>query len=105
MKLLNKKILLCVTAFLISGCSSSGDGDNSNISIEVLKSAPEKIKIAGNEYVIETYLWRDLMPVIDPKDIKGLTANVKLISSGGKIPESIKKFPVVARREIFRFSS
>jgi len=53
----------------------------STTSLRDLESAPEKIVISGSEYTLETYLWRDFMP-ISPPDGKPLIAIVKVKSLG-----------------------
>lgn len=45
--------------------------------LEKLKSAPEQIEINGRKYSLETYLWRDFMP-ISPPDGKPLKAIVRV---------------------------
>jgi hypothetical protein len=51
----------------------------STVSLQNLQTAPEKVLINGNEYTLETYLWRDFMP-ISPPDGKPLIAIVKVKS-------------------------
>jgi hypothetical protein len=53
----------------------------STVSLQKLEVAPEKIIINGGDYTLETYLWRDFMP-ISPPDGKPLIAVVKIKSSG-----------------------
>ncbi len=40
-------------------------------------SAPERIKIDDRQYILETYLWRDFMP-ISPPDGKPLLARIRV---------------------------
>lgn len=73
---------LALTSLLFStGC----DGEKgitsslmSNVPIEDLQRAPQEIEIGDQEYVLETFLWRDFMPV-SPPDGKGLIALIKVI--------------------------
>jgi hypothetical protein len=48
---------------LITGCKLF---ESSEPSIQDLIAAPEQIEIDGREYILETYLWRDFMPVSPP---------------------------------------
>jgi uncharacterized lipoprotein YmbA len=83
-------IILFFITLLLSGCSSSGNKQSGLVyELDELKSAPETVKLGGNEYYVEAYLWRDLMPAIDPKDRTGLLANVKIIRTGGSPTDSV----------------
>src|SRR3989344_3856754 len=53
----------------------------STVSLQNLQKAPEKVSINGSEYTLETYLWRDFMP-ISPPDGKPLIAVVKVKALG-----------------------
>lgn len=53
----------------------------STVSLPNLQTAPETVLINGNEYTLETYLWRDFMP-ISPPDGKPLIAVVKVRAPG-----------------------
>jgi len=53
----------------------------STVSLQDLQAAPERIVINGSEYTLETYLWRDFMPV-SPPDGQPLVAVVKVKSPG-----------------------
>ena len=82
------KIYFCF--LFLAGCScSGGKAGYYDPGIDELRSAPEKLKIGSGEYYIEAYLMRDLMPVIDPKDRTGLSANVKIKTVGGTLTDSI----------------
>ncbi len=59
-KLIIFAVILCI---LISGCKLF---ESSGPSIQDLLAAPEQIEIDGREYILETYLWRDFMPVSPP---------------------------------------
>ena len=50
---------------------------SSTTSLQDLRAAPEKVVIQDSEYALETYLWRDFMP-ISPPDGKPLIASVKV---------------------------
>ena len=58
----------------------------SKVSLALVKSAPEQISIDDRIYRLETFLWRDFMP-ISPPDGKPLIAVVKVI------PNDSLKFP------------
>jgi hypothetical protein len=61
---LEKSILLALVIYtLIPGCKLF---DSSGPSIPDLLDAPEQIEIDGREYILETFLWRDFMPVSPP---------------------------------------
>jgi len=63
-----KKALFFIALLLIWIPQSCG-----HYSLNVLRTAPEHIEIDNREYVLETYLWRDFMP-ISPPDGKPLIA-------------------------------
>ncbi len=67
-----KKIITFAVAgcILIPGCKLF---ESPVPSIQDLLAAPEQIEIDGREYILETYLWRDFMP-ISPPDGKPLIA-------------------------------
>ncbi len=52
-------------------------------SLEQLRQAPEQITIGGTELVLETYLWRDFMPMSPPGG-RPLQGVVKLRNPQGK---------------------
>jgi len=65
-----KKLCLVLVLVLLSCC----EGPFSPLpTVEMLLSSPEQIEIEGRQYVLETYLWRDFMPV-SPPDGKPLIA-------------------------------
>jgi hypothetical protein len=87
--------LIIFTSVLIAGCTTSGndtDGKNKlTKDISELNAAPESVVIENNTYVIEPYVWRDLMPVINPKDKQGLFLSIKVKSKDGTaVDEKIK---------------
>jgi hypothetical protein len=52
-------------------------------------NAPRNITIAGRVFRLETYLWRDFMPMNPPSGSKML-ASIKLVSADGKpIPSGV----------------
>ena len=58
----------------------------STVPLDVLLSAPERILIGNREYSLETYLWRDFMPIQDPGG-SPLTAVVRLVATdSGPLP-------------------
>lgn len=90
-----KYIIIILLFTLITGCNA-GKKDtttDSGKSLSELNAAPERVNIDGKIYVIEPYVWRDLMPVINPKDKKGLLLSIKVISKDGTpVNEKIKAF-------------
>jgi hypothetical protein len=53
------------------------------ITDDELRTAPERIVARDQEYELETYLWRDFMP-ISPPDGKPMIAHVKVAELSGK---------------------
>jgi len=49
-----------------------------SVPVEALQSAPEEIILVNQEYILETFLWRDFMPVSPPNG-KPLIALIKVI--------------------------
>ncbi len=56
-------IFTLIIYILIQGCKLF---ESSGPSIQDLLASPEQIEIDGREYILETYLWRDFMPVSPP---------------------------------------
>lgn len=83
-----KILFALLTCFVISGCGLfEPTGPQSDI--EELLSAPEKIDINGREYVLETFLWRDFMPICPP-DGRSLIAIILVTATDGlPFPSSI----------------
>lgn len=54
--------MILIICILIFGCDIFGP----KLEIETLLSAPEEIEIDGRKYILETFLWRDFMPVCPP---------------------------------------
>ena len=50
---------------LIFGCENYKPSDSS-ILVRALLSSPDKIEIDGREFILETCLWRDFMPLSPP---------------------------------------
>jgi len=74
-------------ALFISNCVLNPK--DSSTSIDELLSAPEKVEIDGQHYTIETYLWRDFMPV-SPPDGKPLIALIRVTEIDSQtIPETL----------------
>jgi len=69
-------LLICLVIILV-GISLMP----STVSLQDLRAAPEKIEINGTEYTLETYLWRDFMPICPP-DGRPLVALVKVKAPG-----------------------
>ena len=76
------KILAVLFACIVfSGCGLfEPPGPQSDI--EELLSAPEKIDINGREYILETILWRDFMPICPP-DGRPLIAIILITATDG----------------------
>lgn len=71
------KILL-LSVFLLPACNESVLVPE-QIPVEVLRSAPDTINVEGEKIILNTYLWRDFMPV-SPPDGKPLIALVVIES-------------------------
>ncbi|RPI12919.1 MAG: hypothetical protein EHM58_19455 [Ignavibacteriae bacterium] len=88
-----KYIILILLFTLITGCNA-GKNDTlkeSGRSLSELNDAPEKIIIDNKTYIIEPYVWRNLMPVTNPKDKTGLLMSIKLKTQDGTaIDQKIK---------------
>jgi hypothetical protein len=77
-----------VVCILISGCKIFKPS-GSTIPIDELLSASEQIEIDGRKYVLETYLWRDFMP-ISPPDSKPLIALIWITATDSlEFPASV----------------
>ena len=57
-----RNLRILVICILISGCDIFGP----KLPIETLLSAPEQIEIDNRKYILETFLWRDFMPIAPP---------------------------------------
>lgn len=86
--------LTVVVLILVGGCSFE-DGSpllpkSSEIPLDELKGAPECIYLEGQECRLETYLWRDFMPICPP-DGQLLIAMISVVGqNGGAIPADVK---------------
>ena len=70
----------------IAGCNSGGSTEKIGYSnIQELLSAPEEVENGENRYVLETYLWRDFMP-ISPPDGKPLIAKITVVATESQTP-------------------
>jgi len=67
-----KAAALMLILLAICGCKSPLSPD-----LDDLSSAPEEIVISGRAYTLETYLYRDFMPV-SPPDGRPLTAIIRV---------------------------
>lgn len=85
------KILFICPVFIVVGIATyfiffqrvpSTTPLKSKYSLQDLQAAPEKVEINGSEYTLETYLWRDFMP-ISPPDGKPLSAVIRIKDPGG----------------------
>jgi len=78
-------VLVFVLSLFSMGCSKDGDSPSPifpSVSAESLQNAPEEIVLEDQEYVLETYLWRDFMPVSPPGG-KPLIALIRVIEKNG----------------------
>ncbi|OPX17765.1 hypothetical protein BXT86_04750 [candidate division WOR-3 bacterium 4484_100] len=79
------KILVVMVSIVIAGCMLF----RPSISVDRLLSAPEQIEIDGRNYILETHLWRDFMPV-SPPDGKPLIALIRITATDSlEFPPSI----------------
>ena len=69
---------------VLAGCTLPGEGESSYVTTlaslpdgDAIASAPELVETTSREYTLETYLWRDFMPICPP-DGKPLIAKVKV---------------------------
>lgn len=62
------------------GCNKNGSNPIIITPGDELLSAPEKIEIDGQEFILDTYLWRDFMP-ISPDDGKDMAAVVYIATA------------------------
>ena len=93
----NLRVLIIIV--LISRCDIFGP----KTTIETLLSTPEQIEIEGRMYILETYLWRDFMP-ISPPDGKPLIAIIWVTAIDSlRFPSSIEatKLWVISGEEIW----
>lgn len=72
-------IILIVLLSAISGCGIEPENGSGDINLEVLKSAPLKISLSNQDLYLESYLWRDFMP-ISPPDGKAMIALIKVMT-------------------------
>lgn len=81
---------LCCSFFLL-GCELlDSESPPVSIPIEKLKSAPERIKIEGRDLTLQTYLWRDFMP-ISPPDGRPLAGVFYIIATDTQpFPSSVR---------------
>lgn len=87
---------------LISGCRESESGSTAT-SVDKLLSAPEEIELRNGKYTLETYLWRDFMP-ISPPDGKPLIALIRITAADSReFPLSIdaNRLWVINDREVW----
>ena len=73
--------LTLLSLLFLTGCELDGKDSDSDIpvlSVEVLQLAPRELNLLDQEYKLETFLWRDFMPV-SPPDGKPMIALIKVI--------------------------
>ena len=80
-----KNLVVVMVCIVIAGCMFF----RPSISVVRLLSAPEQIEIDGRNYILETHLWRDFMPV-SPPDGKPLIASIRITATDSlQFPPSI----------------
>ena len=76
-----RKSICIILLLLISGLAcETTDGLTPGVSLEDLVDAPVSLSIGGRSFFLETYLWRDFMPV-SPPDGKPLIAVVRIVAA------------------------
>lgn len=84
-------ILTIGALVLVPACDEDVSAPDSNtpaITLAQLTSAPETLDLPEQDYHLETYLWRDFMP-ISPPDGKPLIAIARLVGTD-PIPSDLK---------------
>ncbi|MDI6763408.1 MAG: hypothetical protein QME83_10320 [Thermodesulfobacteriota bacterium] len=109
MALIGSKIAILAICLFFSGIGCRSDDARPldpvvpAISLDELSTAPEVIEVARYRYVLQTYLWRDLMP-ISPLDGHPLIALIRVVERDLKtIPEGVKLnyLWVINRKEVW----
>jgi hypothetical protein len=72
-------LFVLLTLFINAGCQET-DFLTPGISVEDLLQTPETLSIDGRQFILESYLWRDFMP-ISPPDGKPLIAIIWIVAS------------------------
>lgn len=72
-------LFVLLVLFINPGCQET-DFLTPGISAEDLIQTPETLSIDGREFILESYLWRDFMP-ISPPDGKPLIAIIWIVAS------------------------
>jgi len=87
----NRSIPIVLMALSINACALlQGDDGPEHVSLEKLNAAPTTVKVDGTTLSLETYLWRDFMP-ISPPDGKPLVAILRVkTDDGSTIPDGLK---------------
>jgi len=88
---MQRVILLPFLIFGLVGCALLvGDDGPSELSREELSSAPTLVRVDGKDLSLDTYIWRDFMP-ISPPDGKPLVAILRVrTNDGSSIPDGLK---------------
>jgi len=80
-------VLVAVTVTFIA--CDSGNGSHQTPTAAELSSIPQRIVVAGESLMLETYIWRDFMP-ISPPDGRAMIAAVSVKTlSADKFPAGI----------------
>jgi hypothetical protein len=84
------RFLFLLTAMLAAVSATACDHAIADPSSSSLENAPSRVKIAGSELRLETYLWRDFMPIAPP-DGQPLIAVLRIrTTDGSPFPAGIK---------------
>jgi hypothetical protein len=84
------RAFVLLAGFLVTLGAAACDQSLLDPSSTSLEDAPSRVTIAGSEFRLEAYLWRDFMPLSPPSG-KPLIAVLRILTTdGAHIPEGIK---------------
>ncbi len=96
-------VVVLMTVLVIMGCKFIKTKEGS-MSISNLLGSPEKITVDDRTYVLETYLWRDFMPV-SPPDGQPLMAAIRIVATDSAafpaLLDADKMWVVKERKEVW----
>jgi hypothetical protein len=75
-------ILAALTAALVSAACAEATGPLPRRPASELRSVPTSVSVAGKTLVLESYLWRDFMPIAPPNGTS-LTVVLRVNTSDG----------------------
>ena len=83
-------IAVAILAFN-AGCASPGGNDDlgDGSAGGSLRDAPRAVVIEGTQLTLQTYVWRDFMPIAPP-DGQPMRATVQVVPSEGPYPEGVE---------------